>query len=372
VEAERAAVAAASARRSTARVALPSHPSIEVSAAMRKADGIPRTWNLYGTLRQELEIGGQRRRRIAVAEGEREVADARLQTSRRDVTADALFAYYDVLALQERRVVVEKAQRVAAALATAARGRAEAGADPGVAADLAEMAAVALRRRALEQARDEAVARTTLARRIGLGPRELPRVVGELAPMPVPRRVSDPGARSELVERNKAVQLRQRETALVRRELVPNASLSVFVQRDGFAELVLGAGIQLPLPMPAPVGPLAKSRVAEARAREREAVAERDAVDLGVRLEADVALEELRAREAIVELYEPATLERARADLDAITTALEAGRLDLREALLAQQRLLEFLEAEIDARYALGLASVEAVRALGLDWERSR
>jgi cobalt-zinc-cadmium efflux system outer membrane protein len=307
-----------------------------------------------------------------VAEGERELADARLRTSRRDVTAEALFAYYDVLALRGRRALVQQAERVAAALATMARGRAEAGAEAGVTADLAELAAVSLRRRGLEQDRDESIARTTLARRIGVAPRELPKVVGELAPMTVPKGAIDPSQRTELAETKATVQLRQRQTALVRRELVPNASLSVFVQRDGFAELVLGAGIQLPLPLPAPVGPLAKSRVAEARAREREAVAERDLLERGVRLEADVALEELRARRAIVGLYEAETLARARADLDAITTALEAGRLDLREALLAQQRLLEYLEADLDARYALSLASVEAVRALGLGWERSR
>jgi cobalt-zinc-cadmium efflux system outer membrane protein len=372
IAADEAALAVAKARRSTARVALPSHPQLEVSAATRKAAGIPRAWNLYATLRQELEIGGQRRKRIAVAEGEGEVATARARTSRRELVADALFAYYDVLAVRERRALLEQAQRVSAALATLAKGRSAAGAEAGVTADLAELAAIALQRRALEHERDEAIARATLARAIGLAPADLPRVVGDLAPMPIPERAADPSARSELALAKATVRLRQRETALVRRELVPNPSLSVFVQRDGFAEIVLGAGISLPLPLPGPVGPLAKSRVTEARAREREATAEREAITRGVKLESDIAIEELRARRAIAALYDAATLERARADLDVLATALEAGRMDLREALLAQQRLLEFLDAEIEARHATSLAAVEARRVLGLGWEAAR
>lgn len=368
VAADEAARQAVSERRTSARVVLPSSPELEVSAATRRAAGLPRAWNVYATLRQELEVGGQRRRRIDVAEAEHDVASARVRTSRRDATADALLAYYDVLAARERKALVEQAQRVSAALVSLARARVDAGAEAGVAADLAEIAAVALDRRVVEQARDEAVARTTLARSLGLEATALPPVVGELSPLDVPGGADEAARRSELAEAEAGVRLRGRETALVRRRLVPNPSVSVFVQRDGFAEDVLGAGLTLPLPLPL-LGRSARGRVAEARAREREAALERAAVERGVGLEADLALEELRARRSIAALYPADLLTRARADLDALATALEAGRFDVRAALLAQQQLLEFLEADIDARHALCSAAVEAVRALGSAWQ---
>jgi outer membrane protein TolC len=368
VAADEAARQAVGERRRSARVVLPSNPELEVSAATRRAVGIPRAWNMYATLRQELEVGGQRRRRIDVAEAELDVASARVRTSRRDATAEALLAYYDLLAARERRALVEQAQRVSAALATLAGARMDAGAEAGVAADLAEIAAVALDRRVVEQARDEAMASAMLARSLGLEPAELPPVMGELAPIDVLESPADPAQRSELAEADAGVRLRGRETALIRRELVPNPGVSLFVHRDGFAENVLGAGFTLPLPVPL-LGRSAKGRVAEARAREREAALERAAVERGVGLESELALEELRARRAIAALYQQDLLARARADLDAIATALAEGRFDVRTALLAQQQLLEFLEADIDARHALCSAAVEAVRALGSAWQ---
>lgn len=368
VAADEAALATIGQRRRSARAVLPANPELELSAATRHAAGIPRAWNAYAALRQELEVGGQRRRRIDVAEAELDVARARVRTSRRDATADALLAYYDVLAAAERRGVTLRAQQVSTALATLARTRVEAGAEAGLAADLAEVAAVGLDRRVVEQARDEAVARSTLARSLGLDPAALPRVVGELVPLDVPGERAAPSERSELAQASASVRLRGRETELVRRQLVPNPSVSLIAQRDGFAETVLGAGVSLPLPVPL-LGRAVRGRVAEARAREREAELERTAVERGVRLESDVALEELRARRAVAGLYRRELLERAHADLDALATALADGQLDVRTALLAQQQLIEFIEADIDARHALCVAAVESVRALGLAWQ---
>jgi cobalt-zinc-cadmium efflux system outer membrane protein len=369
LEADEAAMKVASARRTTARVVLPSHPELEVLGATRKAPGIPRNWNLYGTLRQELEVGGQRRRRIDVAAGEHEVATAHARTTRRDVVADALHAYYDVLAARERRVLVEQARRVSAALASLAAARTKAGTEAGLTADLAEIAAVTLERGALEHGRAEAIADATLARMLGLAPHELPRVSGSLAPIEIPERPVEPAARTELAEARAIERLRVRETALVRRQLVPNPSLSLFVQRDGFAELVVGAGVALPLPLPGPVGPLSKSRVAEARAREREAALESAAVVRGIELEVDVAREELRTRKAAAILYTEDLLVRARADLDALAKALADGQIDVRGALLAQQQLLEFIEGDIDARHEACRAAIAAARARGVDWK---
>src|SRR5688572_26716981 len=334
VAADEAARQAVAERRTTARVVLPSNPELEVNAASRQTTGLRQSdWNMYATLRQEVEIGGQRKQRIASAAAESEVVAARSLTTEREIKADALAAYYDVIAARERRDVVQRAEHVAVALAELAKGRELAGTEAGLTADLAAIEAVGLRRRALQHRRNEGIAVATLARRLGLSPRELPEVVGELEPIPVRRDVVDPSQRSELVEARATVRWRARQTKLARRELVPSPKFAVFVQRDGFAELVLGGGVVMPIPMPAPVGPFAKSRVAEARAAERQAAAELDVVTRGLRLEADVALEDLAAQEAITALYDEETTKKAREDLDSLTRALSEGRIGVREAL---------------------------------------
>jgi cobalt-zinc-cadmium efflux system outer membrane protein len=75
-----------------------------------------------------------------------------------------------------------------------------------------------------------------------------------------------------------------------------------------------------------------------------------------------------RQREARL-LFEPEKLARAEAAIGAITRELEARRLSVRDALIAQQALVDMLQAGLEAKLRLCLASVEAARAAGLPLE---
>jgi cobalt-zinc-cadmium efflux system outer membrane protein len=78
------------------------------------------------------------------------------------------------------------------------------------------------------------------------------------------------------------------------------------------------------------------------------------------------ALHEVDSRRREVEGFEPARIERAEAALRALGEEVQAGRLNLRDALIAQQTLVEFLRAHLAARWAFALASVELARVAGL------
>jgi cobalt-zinc-cadmium efflux system outer membrane protein len=69
-------------------------------------------------------------------------------------------------------------------------------------------------------------------------------------------------------------------------------------------------------------------------------------------------------------LYSPDHLRKSEAALSALAEELVAKRLPIREALIAQQGLLETIFGHIEARRALCLASVELARVAGVEIER--
>jgi hypothetical protein len=57
---------------------------------------------------------------------------------------------------------------------------------------------------------------------------------------------------------------------------------------------------------------------------------------------------------------------RAENSLNGLATEISAGRLSISNAIVAQQTLIEFLHAYIEAKLSLCLASVELARSAGL------
>ena len=65
----------------------------------------------------------------------------------------------------------------------------------------------------------------------------------------------------------------------------------------------------------------------------------------------------------------PERRRRAEDRLEELQAEIEAGRLGVREVLVAQQTLIELLQTDLAERRALCLASVELARALGVPLE---
>jgi cobalt-zinc-cadmium efflux system outer membrane protein len=146
---------------------------------------------------------------------------------------------------------------------------------------------------------------------------------------------------------------------------VPNPTVSVFVERDGFNENVLGLGLGLPLPLPGPLGPSRRGEIVENEALSSRAglLAERER--RSARTDFLRALSAYRIAIETERTFTPERLERAEQALGNLASEVEAGRLAVREAVLFQAPLLEQLLSAIEARKAACLASVEVVRAAG-------
>jgi cobalt-zinc-cadmium efflux system outer membrane protein len=152
----------------------------------------------------------------------------------------------------------------------------------------------------------------------------------------------------------------------LRRSRIPNPTVSAFIQNDGFNERVLGVGVALPIPLPGMVGRTYVGEIAEAEAHGRRAGAERDWAARQVNLEADVALNAYETRRAEVDAFTSEKTARAEETLRALGQEIEAGRLAVRDAIFAQQTLIELLLANVAAKRALCIASVHLARAVGI------
>jgi cobalt-zinc-cadmium efflux system outer membrane protein len=161
-------------------------------------------------------------------------------------------------------------------------------------------------------------------------------------------------------------------TEAMRRARIPNPSVSAFLQNDGFSERVLGVGLSLPLPLPAPLGQTRAGDIAEAEALTQRSMIATQQATRDVALQVAEARAEFETHEQAVRALSPERLLRARASLRDLQNEVEAGRVAVRDALLAQQTLLEMLQADLASRRAWCIASVSLARALGLALEEAR
>jgi cobalt-zinc-cadmium efflux system outer membrane protein len=110
--------------------------------------------------------------------------------------------------------------------------------------------------------------------------------------------------------------------------------------------------------------------IAEAEALAAQAATEAERVRRDLRLALANALAAYETRHEAVAAYAPERATRAEQDMAAMAQEIEAGRLSVREAIVAQGLFVELLQARLEARRALCLASVELARAAGLPLER--
>jgi cobalt-zinc-cadmium efflux system outer membrane protein len=374
-EAAREGIQAVKGRERSVSALLPANPTISFSGDRRTSRREDAT-NWYGTLAQELEIAGQRKARREAVASELRAQQANAATTEREVTARALRAYFEVLAARDVLAISEQMERSFEAAAAAARAAAERGLSAGIEADLAELAAARLTQARIEAEAQHGSALAELVMLLGLDPAApAPSVEGELVPLG-----SVDGASLQLAE--KAAQTRPEVASAsatrasysswasaYHRSRVPNLTVSVFAQRDGFDERVLGAGVSLPITLPSPVGRDFSGETAENEALARRAGALLEQTRRDVRLEVVQALKAWESATAALALYTPERLERATQSLEAIHREIAAGRVAVSSMIVPERELIAFLLEHVAMELALCLASVELTRSTGIAFE---
>ncbi|MBS2012529.1 MAG: TolC family protein [Deltaproteobacteria bacterium] len=367
-------------RRRAAGVLLPSNPAVALGGGYTIDPSVASAdrqvlWSV--TLSQELEIAGQRGKRLDVVGAERRAQEARLEIVRRETAASAWIAYFDALSAIEEARVAARLGALAGALKTVARGRAQAGVSADVEAQLAESAATRLAQQQMIAEQRVATTSAALAAIVGLDPvQSTLRAEGELLPLSVvdvpsqalveaavARRTEIAGAAAEREAYEKRVSMYQRAR-------FPNPTISVSARNDWIGERTFGVGVAFPIPLPSPVGRTYAGEIAEASSLAQRADVEVERLRRAVRLEVATALEVVTSRKKQLDLYRPEQVRENENTLRSIAEELQARRLPIRDALITQQGLIDLIFAHVEARRNLCFASVELARAAGLPLDR--
>lgn len=374
---ERHGLAAIEGRRTAASLVFPSNPVLAVTVGRRSSpvEGNGVDWT--ATLSQDIEIAGQRGARLELVGAEHDAQRARLSGTQREVAAAAYAVYFDALAALEEKKVADRLVDLGSALTRLAQGRAEQGVASDIEADLAYAAATRLAQAQVTAQRHVATTTATLAVALGLDPtKPRPTLEGDLEPLGAANMDAESLVRFALAQRAELLVIDadrralERRADLYRRSRVPNVTLSIFAISDRVNERILGAGIAVPIPLPAPLGHTYAGEIAESESLAHRAAAETDRLRRAVRLDVLASFENVASRKREIALFSPERIRRADAALVAIARELEAKRIGVRDALLMQQGLVELLQANVEARRQLCLASVELARVSGMILER--
>lgn len=369
------AVEASRARETAVSPLLPSNPVLSATIGRRSIPDGVRTTNWYASLSQEVQVAGQRGLRKHAAQAEIAAETARLRLSEREVAVEAWSLYFEALAAREELALATRLAAAAQELSNVVSAKADKGLLAPVDADVTDTVLARDLQRKFAAERHGHAASRALASLLGSDPNaETLTVTGELVPLDVGRltslAITAPTERPEVVAAEAERQSMESRAEAFRRSRVPNPTLSVFVENDGFNEHVFGAGISMPIPLPGNLGPAYLGEIAESEALAGKAGSERELVRRGVRLEVVSAFQAYDSRRREVSVLTPEKARRASQTLDDLRAQVEAGRLLVRDAIVAQQALVEFLQGELSARLELCLASVALARAVGFPLER--
>lgn len=318
-------------------------------------------------LSQTLEVAGQRGLRVERAEAALEAARARRRAVELSVARAAADAAAELARLEAHEKLAEEALAAARLLEEASGRRFAAGEAPEVERNTA----------ALERARAEArvalarsgtvSARAALNRLLGRAP-PAPLSLG-LAPVALPSELR--GDQPELAAARAEAEAARAEVALLRRERIPDPTLSLGYERETWPEehatgpdLHSAPMLVARLSVPLPLWDRNQGELAAARARRAAREAEREARRREVEAERVSALEAYKAASA-AEAALTAVLPGVERNLSLIQRAYEAGELGLDALLLARDRAYAARGEAIESAAAHSRARAALLRAFG-------
>lgn len=378
VRSNQAAAEAIRGRQDAVSAWLPSNPVVSVSGARRDGPAAQDTvTNWYVSLAQELQIAGQQALRGEAVGHEVRAQQHRTVAVQRDIVAAAWRVYFEALAAEEGLALARKLESIQTQTAQVARARVNEGLNAQVDADLADAAAAKATQMRLEAERARHLAAGVLHVLFGRNPLvgKLT-ITGSMTPLVVADKLARKAAFGSAAKQPEVLAWAEEQRAFEahaasqRRARVPNPTLSLFLQEDGFDEQVMGIGLSLPVTLPHPIGRSYKGEADEAQARSRQSELQAQKAQQAIRLELAAALTEYQIRQRQVATQSAANVRRAGQTLTSLAEQIRMGRIPPREALILQRGLTEYLLNDVSNRLAVALASVRLARAAGLPLEK--
>jgi outer membrane protein TolC len=364
-------------RESAARVALaegvllgartyPFNPVLEAERASRD-DGQERTSDREIALSQEIEIAGQRGKRVASASAAAEAARAAFDRSRQELATRVASAFATVLRARELATLAAFEREVAAELAAFEQRRLDAGAGTLIDLNVTRAAEGRAERRVALARADEAAARAALAEVLALPVAELPFVAGTLPDAwPAPPALAELerlalDRRSDLLALRSEVEAATARIRLERSLATPNLVIGVAKGREADREDLdtLRAGFTIPLFQRNQGG------IATARADEGVLSARLASAELAVRREVAAAWSRAEATSRALAVFRQTVAGTLEESLDLVQRGLAAGKLRGSEVLVFRRELIDSRRELIEAAADAWLAQIELGLATG-------
>lgn len=346
------------------------NPEIGGGAGQRRFDGGGSDVQPFASLSLEVEVAGQRGKRIDEAERNLARVEAEIADVERRILAQVGETFYHGLYLNRRLDLFREIEELNRRLRDASSERFRTGEVAKTEANLAVVRYSQSRRETLSAERDLANTRRELERLLGLEPSATIRLDGSLT---TKDRQLDLEtllqtaleARPDLHARKDEMARIDAETALTKRLIVPNPTLSFLydeeTEAEGKRDRIIGGAISIPIPVfdrnQAELTALVGTRV--------QAAYQRDATELAIKAEVRDAYRAYEAALESVRVFETDAVARVTESFRFIETSYREGKIDLLQLIVVQNDLVGAQLSYLDSLWDYWAAHVALARAVG-------
>jgi cobalt-zinc-cadmium efflux system outer membrane protein len=346
------------------------NPEIGGGAARRRlADGGPQSSTDFDlTLSQELEVAGQRGKRIEEAEKNLTRVTQQVRDRERLTLAQVKDVFYRGLYLKRRLELFQAVETLNRRLRDIAASRFQAGDVAKMEVNVAEVRLGQARKDTIVAVRDYRNALQELERLLGLEP------VGQLTPSGQLTIDPQPFQQDQLLQLamehrpdlQAAITEQQRvaaETALTRRLIMPNPTLQAFYRQEEGGDTIAGGALSFPLPL----FDRKQAELTQLAGRAGQAGYERHSTELRIQQEVREAFRSYEAAREEVAVFETAVLDRAAENFQLIETSYREGKINLLQLVVVQNDLVNAQFSYVDSLENYWLARTALERAVGQD-----
>lgn len=321
----------------------------------------------------ELEIAGQRGKRIEEADQNLAKATAEVADAQRLTRARAEYAFYQAMYLRQRLALMQRIEELNLRLRDASMVRFHAGETPKLEANLAAVRYDQSRKATLLARRDYEDGLRMLQRVLGMQPRgviELSGSLSEQAPEVDPERALELAManRPDLRARDFEIKRVAADIALTRRLIIPNPTVSGFAERiadsPGQFIRVLGGSISISVPL----FDHKQAELTTLQAQRRRVAYERTATELTVEQELRDAIAAYDAARETVQLFESDAVARIQESFGLIEGSYRSGKTGLIELIVAENDLVSSYSSYLDSLWDYQLARIGVETAVGVDF----
>mgnify|MGYP001601267022 FL=1 len=335
-----------------ARLLLINNPAIEGSLSKKEKpieEGSGKYKNYGIKLSQEFEIAGQRGLRIEVAEKGLSKVRLEIENRERILTNEVKDAFAKTLASKKKVELTKEVVRLKEDLLNFTKIKFQAGDVSGLEVNLAEVELSKTKRDLILSEREYKEALLSLQGLLGVKPDNAFRIKGELSAempsLPDKEKLQNlalirPDAKAAVMEEEKS----NAALFLIKREAVPNITLSGFYDRDENRN-VAGLSVSIPLP----IFDRKKAERKEAKTNAEQAKINRSGIEKAIEREFDQAYNAFVSSHEEISVFKKEILSKSLENLSLLNLAFKEGKIGFFDVRLAQRDAIDIQFSYLDA-----------------------